>query len=349
MCGSGRHIVFYHLLNDFSGSPKVLAGVIEQALLAGHSVELYTSAGGPLDSLSHPALKRHVIPYRFEGRSVATVLRFIGAQIRGFFSVLRYRRRREAEIYVNTILPVGAALGAWLARMRLTVHCHEDVKGKSLTYRLLARMVLPLADKVVCVSRWQSVRLPRGLKKVEIRPNTLPSHFISQLRCDPAAAFEKRNVLMISSLKAYKGIPEFIQLASMLPQYKFTLVAAATRQEIDRWLAKQGLSPGPNVSIFPRSAEVAQFYNDASIVVNLSDTGKFLETCGMTALEARAARLPVIVPRRGGIAEMITVGVDGLHIDSHDSAALSAAVARLLTDRPFYLQLSYGNTGTTGE
>ena len=55
-------------------------------------------------------------------------------------------------------------------------------------------------------------------------------------------------------------------------------------------------------------ADVAKFYNQATLVVNLSDKTQFIETFGMTALETMAAGLPVIVPTEGGIAEMLRDG-----------------------------------------
>ena len=60
------------------------------------------------------------------------------------------------------------------------------------------------------------------------------------------------------------------------------------------------------------------FYNEAYIVLNMSDKTCFIDTFGMTALEAMSAGLPVIVPTEGGIAEMVTNGMDGFKIDSKE-------------------------------
>ena len=78
--------------------------------------------------------------------------------------------------------------------------------------------------------------------------------------------------------------------------------------------------------------------------MNLSNPRLFVETFGMTALEARAARLPVIAPPTGGIAELITDGTDGYLIDCHDTPRLIQAVETLLTDRELYLRLAAGAT-----
>lgn len=341
-------LVVFHLLNDFSGSPKVLQGVIERMLGAGNDVRLYTSRGGPLDSLCRRGLKRHVIPYRFSQSKFMTLIRYATAQMLSFACALRYAFSKDTEFYINTILPVGAALGARLAGKRVTLHCHENPATKSRAYLALAGVMLRLADRVVCVSAYQADRLaehfPR-LRNPEIVPNTLSADFTAALRPDPAAAFERKNVLMLTSLKAYKGMREFINLASLLPEYRFTLVVNDTAAAIDAWLASNGIPPAPNVTIHPRQNDVSCFYNSASVVINLSNPRLFVETFGMTALEAHAAGLPVIAPTVGGIAELVTDGRDGFLIDCHDTPRLLRAVKSLLSDRDLYMRMAHAALG----
>ena len=69
--------------------------------------------------------------------------------------------------------------------------------------------------------------------------------------------------------------------------------------------------------LFPQS-DVLAFYNEAYIVLNMSDKTFFIDTFGMTALEAMSAGLPVIIPTEGGIAEMVTNGMDDFKIDSKE-------------------------------
>lgn len=336
---SSKHIVYFHLLNDYSGSPKALLSEIREKLDKGWRVDLYTSAGGPLDSLRHPNLKRHIIPYSFRGRSLSTIFRFTAAQILGFFSALSYAFSRDTEVYVNTILPVGAVLGAKLARKKLTVHCHEDPKGNNKAYRILARIVLPLADEVVCVSAFQASRMPEGLP-VTIRSNRLSDDFISRLQPDPERAFSNRNVLMLSALKPYKGVREFIELAHTMPDINFTLVASDSPETVESWCKDNLIECPGNLTIHSCQADVAPFYNAASIVVNLTDPRYAVETCGLTILEARAARLPVVVPTCGGIAEVVTEGRDGYHIDLREKNKLREMITLLLSDRDLYLRLT---------
>ena len=70
-----NHIVCFHLFNDYSGSPKVLKGVLEGLLEKGYPVDLVTSGGGVLDELiGKPGFRKHGYRYRFSTNPIVTSL-----------------------------------------------------------------------------------------------------------------------------------------------------------------------------------------------------------------------------------------------------------------------------------
>ena len=95
-----------------------------------------------------------------------------------------------------------------------------------------------------------------------------------------------------------------------------------------------------NISFLSRQEDVAKFYQQASVVLNLSDKRLFIETFGLTALEAMTAGLPVIVPTEGGIAEMVDDAVNGYKIDVADLDCIGDAIKKLLTDKTNYIQMA---------
>ena len=65
-----------------------------------------------------------------------------------------------------------------------------------------------------------------------------------------------------------------------------------------------------------------------------------IETFGLTALEAMAAGLPVIVPTVGGIAEMVTDGENGYRIDVSEMEKIEKCIEKILTDKGQFTRLA---------
>lgn len=334
-----KRIVCFHLFNDYSGSPKVLHNLLSGLLGRGHNIDLITTRGGVLDQLDSPNLQRHTYSYAFSTNPIVTMVRYTWAQIVTFFIALRYAFSKDTIFYINTILPVGPALAGRLTGKRVIYHYHENAFVKGAFYRTLAKAMQRLAHHIICVSSYQASYLSRK-KNVEIIPNALPEEFIARLRPDISAAFDRHTVLMLSSLKAYKGTHIFISLATSLPQFRFVLVINDTPEAIESWIEAESITLPSNLAIHPRTSDVAPFYNDSSLVVNLSDPRLFIETFGLTALEAMSCALPVIVPTQGGIAEMVTDNVNGFKIDCQDTQLLNQTITTLLTDRKIYEKIA---------
>ena len=106
-----KHIVCFHLFNDYSGSPKVLKMVLEGLLKKGYQVYLVSSKGGVLDELLHyKNLHKHSYPYKFSNNTLLTMLRYCLVQVYTFFLAFRWLFRKNIVFYINTLLPVGPAL-----------------------------------------------------------------------------------------------------------------------------------------------------------------------------------------------------------------------------------------------
>lgn len=94
------------------------------------------------------------------------------------------------------------------------------------------------------------------------------------------------------------------------------------------------------LKILSRQDDVVSLYNEASLVLNLSDKHKFIETFGLTALEAMSAGLPVIVPTEGGIAEMVEDGVNGYKIDVQELDKIAETIELMLSNKNLYVHLA---------
>ena len=316
--------------------------VLDELSREGRRIDLVTSRGGVLDSLKeNTGVRVYHYNYRFSQSRFGTAIRYAWVQLYTFIFAFRYLFKRNVVFYINTLLPAGPALAGRIMGKRVVYHYHENAFAKGRIYKILAWTMQRLASQIICVSEYQYRFLKRKNKGCVV-PNALPPSF-----CDAFEGAKGRNlpddkiVLMPSSLKRYKGPAEFVELARRLPHYRFWWVANDSREHIDAFLAEMPAEMPENLTVFERQKNLVPFYRQAALVVNLSDKTKFVETFGLTALEAMTAGLPVIVPTVGGIAELVENGVNGYRIDAQDLDAIDRRIDRILSDEELYRRLSF--------
>ena len=336
-----KHIVCFHLLNDYSGSPKVLSMVLKGLLKKGYTIDLITSQrGGALDELIFSEyVKIHRYSYTFSSHTFCVLLEYLYVQFYTFFFSFRYLFNRNVVFYLNTLMPIGPALAGKIMGKRVVYHYHENAFVKGFFYRMLASVMQWLADEIICVSNYQRSFLNRK-RNVTVVSNSLSIDFEKNCEKIQEVKRDYKTILMLSSLKLYKGILEFIQLAQRLPQYHFVLVINDSKENIDRFCSMYNIDCYDNLVIWDRQNDVIPFYRMASLVLNLSNKKEFIETFGLTALEALTAGIPIIVPTEGGISELVEDGVNGYKIDVQDLDKIELMIIQILSDKYRYNLLS---------
>ena len=268
------------------------------------------------------------------------MLRYCMVQLYTFILTFRWLFYKDVAFYINTLLPVGPALAGRIMGKRVVYHYHENAFVKGTFYKVLATIMQKLAHEIICVSEYQASFLQQKKCVITI-PNALPQNFVNRLTPNFKTAFERKTILMLGSLKLYKSPLEFIELAKRLPQFVFVLVISDTKENIDIFIEKYKINVYKNLTIYPRQNDVVPFYNQASLVLNLSDKKQVVETFGLTALEAMSAGLPVIVPTEGGIAEMVVDGENGYKIDVQNLNQIAECIKTILSDETLYMKLAH--------
>jgi glycosyltransferase involved in cell wall biosynthesis len=331
-------ILAFHVFNDYSGSPKVLRSNLEGLARSGYQIDLFTSRGGVLDGLSQSGVKIHHFNYHFSTFLPLTALRSLKVQIIMLYYGLKYGHK-DSVFFINTIMPLGGAIAGKILGAKVVYHYHENAFIKSAYYRFKAKWMERLADEIICVSEFQKSYLNRQTN-VCVIPNAIPASFKEKLRPNSEEAFKRRNVLLLGSLKGYKGVSEFFTLANNLKNLSFMLVINDEQVAIDNYITNNNIQVPSNMTIYPRQKDVTPFYNQASIVLNLSNKKKILETFGLTAIESFAAGLPVIVPTEGGIAELVKDGYNGYKIDVQNLDVIEKRLVEIFQNKDLYLSLS---------
>lgn len=336
-------IVFAHLLNDRSGSPRVLCSAIAALKTKENRLRLFVGSDGSgcLDDAGIETTRYWYVRTPYRPLTLAT---YLASQLALMIRLFRTRDiDRDALIYVNTLLPFGAALYGWLTGRRVIYHLHEVSVSPVPLKWFLTTIARSTAQGLIYVSDFHRDRLPIAGVPARTVHNALYEDFFIAANEN---SYSHRHdgcfrVLMLASLRDYKGVPEFLTLAKKLsnrPDIHFDLVANEDEAAIRRYF--RGTSVQSNLTIHPRTNDPATLYSQADLVMNMSRPDLCVETFGLTLLEAMAFGVPVIAPPVGGPAELVRDGQEGFLIDCRNADDLAKTVLHLADDEGLCLTLS---------
>jgi glycosyltransferase involved in cell wall biosynthesis len=325
-----------HLLNDYSGSPKVLMQLVKGWTEHQHKVTIVTGKGrdGFLSGIKGAEYLH--FQYSFASNPLIRLFKYFGSQLALMFLLLR-RINKQDIVYVNTILPFGAAIAGRIRGCRVIYHLHETSVKPAILKKFLFTVARWTASEIIFVSAYLAGTEKFGRIPTRVLPNAIPRDFMDEAKHFANKPVTYKNVLMICSLKRYKGVDEFVMLAEKKPAYRFRLVVNASQNDIENYFLHRHLPP--NLEVFPTQTNTHSFYQWADVVMNLSRPDEWVETFGLTAIEAMSYGLPVIVPPVGGIAEIVDEGFNGYHIDGRDTAYLSYKLGEMFEDKSLYADL----------
>lgn len=331
-----KRILFVHLLNDYSGSPLVLSQVVSEMCAKGHECHVFTNnlEGGHLSGIAK--VHYHTFFYKWSTYKPLTLALLLYSQIILFFKICMHLKK-DTIVYVNTVLPFGAALAGKCCGNKVVYHIHET----SITPRLFKKSLFALAnftaDDAIYVSNflYQQERLASPRNHVVY--NAISKGFLSLARHEKAQKADTFTVLMLCSLKVYKGVAEFYELAQKLPSVRFCLVLNAAEDQVQEYFGK--LRMPSNLEVYPLQANVHPFYAKSHMVVNLSHPDKWRETFGMTVIEAMAYGIPALVPPVGGIAELVEESVNGYKVAYTEMDLIVERIQTCATDMKLYTSL----------
>ena len=317
--------LFFHPNNDFTGSTRVLANLIESEY-AGKKVTIITMnvGNGFLTNLSNV----HIIPiycFRVNNRRIPVLTGLIW-RIHAWFVTLLLGWSYDI-FYINTIKPYYAAVVGWLYHKKIIYHIHEKFIIKSMNIKLFEFVFNHVQAKRIFVSEYVKSKYPLKVNcECVVQYNILPKSFLSKVRIKPIEERERNVIIMITSLSKAKGIFTYLEVARKLPTRLFFLLVSSDVESIKKFL---GTEVPKNIRILPTQSDIHPFLQTSDLIVNLSMPNLSVETFGMTILEAMAYGIPAIVPNVGGPTELIIDGYNGYCIDVCDVDSVALTIEKV--------------------
>ena len=326
--------------NMLGGAENALFDIVTSAERDWEPIVVVPFEGELAASLRRAGVESHVVGigvlrHRGELRSPILAVRLLGALI-GAGRLVRLIRKRDVRIvHSNTSTVIAGALAARLTRVPHVWHVREMLSGPA--WSLLGRLILLLSSRVVCISQTVASNLPHRdqTDRVVVVPDGIN---LATFSFEPHAGTTGR-VLMVARIHPHKGHELFVRaaatVAATVEGATFEIIGGClpVYEPLQRHLVvlveQLGLQARLRFSPHVEREEVGERIRSADVVVVPST---WLEPGGLVVLEAMAAGTSVVATRRGGPAEVITDGLDGLLVSHEDPAELADAITRLLLE-----------------
>jgi len=211
-----RRIFAFHLLNDRSGSPKVLSQVLRQWVDKEKEVYLCTSLSEKGFLSDIPGV--HYIPtwYIFQSNPWLRLIYYTLSQWILFVKMWS-KIKKDDIVYVNTVLPFGAALLGKIKGADVIYHIHESTVNPRILKWFLFKVVRITASKIINVSQYVQKSHDMDTIPNLLVYNAIDNAFLENVKHKEAST-KPQNVLMVCSLKAYKGVFEYLLLSQDNPK-----------------------------------------------------------------------------------------------------------------------------------
>jgi glycosyltransferase involved in cell wall biosynthesis len=268
---------------------------------------------------------------------------------RGWLRYLIWHRREKPAI-LHAHLPHATWFGRlsrFLAPVPVLIGTIHTSKTGSLSHRIAYRFTHRLSSRVTCVSQSvaAAVLQARIARTAEVIPNgiSLPSDLLpgaphlasetwAQIRAqhEPAAlrsATPSFRWIAVGRLAPVKGYPTLLRAFTNLPGKPTLLIAGSGPDEQKLRALATELNIASRVHFAGFQADIQALLAEADGFVLSS----LWEGLPISALEASAARLPVVATSGAGTSEALIPGVTGLLVPVGDSNALASAMTRIMT------------------
>ena len=252
------------------------------------------------------------------------------------FAVRTIRGAMRARVFLIghvNLLPLAMLFRVLRPGARIILFAHGIEVWGDAAYRPVRwweRVVTHRAiDTVAIVSRFSMQRMVDAFSVSEHKFVLFPNAVDLIEIPDRAAGNTILAVTRLGTGEREKHVDKLILALPALPGARLVVIGdGPLRQELQNLAATIGVGDRVDLLGAVDEGALVRAYAQAHVFALPSTKEGF----GIVYLEAWARALPVIGSRFGGSGELISDGVDGFTVDPNDHAALTQAIARLLSD-----------------
>ncbi len=245
------------------------------------------------------------------------------------------RARRTSLVHVNGIVHVWGALAARSAGIPVVWHVREIVGGK-IRRRLLTRLAVRLADRILAVSAAVADQFGSAQDKVEVVYNGISGGDGTSTRNRPRSPDSPVRIGHAGQILPHKGQEEFIQAAECLVGSKdhpveFLVAGACPRggtlEHLRGRIRDRGLAGHVKLTGF--IPDLRSFLSSLDI---LAVTSTAPDPLPRVLAEGMMEGVPAVAFATGGIPEMVQEGKTGFLVRPGDLEGLANALRLLIED-----------------
>ncbi len=281
-------------------------------------------------------------------------LRFLHGILRLWWLI---RRRRIRIVHVNkNPLALHAIPAAWLGGAACVWHVRNPVSR----FGRIGAWLVRHCDSLFFVSNSVAEPFRRAFPDCSAKMAVIPEGIEPAPYDNPAAGLAFRRSIgaqpreclvgTVGRLTPWKGQDDFIRAAALVaadhPDVRFLIVgdclSSPAEAATDRAYRDSLRALADELGISSRVVFTG-FCEDVPAAMNALDIfvlPSHAEPFGIVLLEAMAAGRPIVATAAGGVPDIVRDGREALLVPPRDTAALAAAIGRLLADRQLAASLA---------
>ncbi len=359
-----KKILFFHQSADMYGSDKVLlslVGGLDQSRF--RPIVLLPCIGPLSEALERAQVEYHVVPLVRAERSMFSLSGILRVPVDAWRSVRAINRIISADtihlVHSNTLAVLSGMMWARLHGVPHVWHVHEMIEHPRLVRKLYGWLLRLFSDKIICNSiATQNVILldqPCIEKKISVvwngmdRAEMPQSHEVAAFRERLGLSSSDVLVTLMGRINRWKGQSLLVDAAEIvdknMPDRAHYLIVGSPPQGQEHFLSSllariKTSSAYSRITVMPYTSEIWTVWDATDIAVVPSTEP---EPFGMVALEAMAAKKPVIAANHGGVTEIVIHSQTGILFQPNNANELAKAVQDLIENPEMRMAMGIGS------